>query len=233
MSMNASGCPSHAATGADTAPALLEAGRDLKAQDDLALLRLFFECGRQEAFAEFVQRHQHSAYRMAYACTGHREQSEDAVQEAFMLLADTLGRRALGKVDNIRLWFLGVVSNLALHASRSERRAWKRTALLQSRTAETAGHADAAGFDAETHELLRRAMGQLQTRHRQPLTLYYMEKRNQHEVARLIGVSQSCVARRIEEALVQLRMHLKQHGLECRTIPLPAVLATFNPARSA
>jgi len=222
MSMDASSCPSHAGTGLDTLPAGLEAGRDLKAQDDLALLRLFFECGEQDAFSEFVRRHQHAAYRMAYACTGHREQSEDAVQEAFMLLAGTLGRRALGKIVNLRLWFLGVVSNLALHASRSERRAWKRSTLLRSRTAETAGHADTAMLYAETHELLRQALGRLQKRHRLPLILYYMEKRSQHEVARLIGVSQSCVARRIEEALIQLRMNLRIHEPKCRAFTLVA-----------
>jgi len=201
----------------------------LDSQSDLDVLRLYFEGGMPDAFAELVHRYQHFAYRTAFARTGNRAQAEEVVQEAFLKLAGTPGRRALTRPGELRPWFLGIVSNVARNAVRTERRVVRRANVIRSgrmalNMAEQPEQNGPSHLDTETRELLEQAISSLNVQYRLPLILHYMGKLSQLEVARIIGVNQSSVARRIDEALNQLKRCLRNTGVECSAVALPILL---------
>lgn len=184
---------------------------------DRELLSQHLNEGRHEAFADLVRRYQLSAYRTAFARIGNRAQAEEAVQEAFLALASTSGRKALGQADDLKLWFLGIVSNKARAIARNERNMTRREILARHRQGThpmkmEAPSGSATRIDSHEVEAMETALGELREEHRMPLILYYMEDLSQRQVARIMGIHQSSVARRIEEALVQLRINLARSG---------------------
>lgn len=201
----------------------------LAGTSDEELLQAWQSEGRQEAFGELARRHQHSAYRVAYAWSGIKHQAEEAVQEAFVKLL----RPGFGPGPGVpfRPWFLGVVANVARHVHRTEKRARQRVekTRLTAKAAAMEESKPVAGVsqsDAEAQVALTRALSDLDERHRVPLILHFMEGLTQAEIGKLAGVSQSQVARRISQGLALLRSRLAQTGIAMSAVMLPGMLSS-------
>ncbi len=111
--------------------------------------------GDIDAYEEIVRRHQATAFRVAYAVCGSREDAEEAAQDAFVKAHRALGRFRSGAP--LRPWLLRIVANEA----RNRRVAGGRSARLIERLAREPGSREAAPSlepgllaDAERRELL-------------------------------------------------------------------------------
>ena len=142
--------------------------------------------------------------------------AEEAVQEAFLKLLSGKARFQDRGPGSFRSWFLSLATNSARMARRAERRAERKRCLASRefvlRRNGEAG-AEAQPLQREWSAALGRALDGLEERSRTPVVLRFMEGMRQREMAVALGVSQQMVARRIEQGIAQLRLHLAGYGV--------------------
>lgn len=200
-----------------------------EAGSDEELFRLFLERREDDPFAELVRRHQTMAYRIAFGYCGQPELAEEIVQETFLRIAREPSTACLRGYPSFSAWFAGVTLNIARHVVRTERRTVNRSgkpAYLESKTQlererQAGAQTDA---DADLHQALTKALGQLSEELRLPLVLQYMQGLSQAEIGTLTGVSQPMVSKRIQKGISALRAQLAQAGMVISAVSLPDLL---------
>lgn len=197
---------------------------------DEELFRLFLERREDDPFAELVRRHQTMAYRIAFGYCGQMELAEEIVQETFLRIAREFSTACLRGYPSFSAWFAGVTLNVARHVVRTERRTVNRTgkpAYLESRAQQERERqaATQTDGDADLHQALTKALGQLSEELRLPLVLQYMQGLSQAEIGTLTGVSQPMVSKRIQKGISALRTQLAQAGMVISAVSLPDLLS--------
>jgi RNA polymerase sigma-70 factor, ECF subfamily len=160
--------------------------------------------GSTEAFDRLVERHMRRALAVALRVTGHREDAEDVVQEAFMA--------ALQKIDTFDParpfgpWLLRIVANRGINATKA--RALRRTEPIP----DTAPCREASPFDAaERGELraeLQRALSRLPERRRWIVELFELDGFTSAEIAGMLDLAEGTVRWHLHEARQALRAAL-------------------------
>lgn len=190
---------------------------------DEALFNRYQVRGDRAALAALFERYQDFAYRVAYGQCGRVDLAEEAVQEAFLQLARGGGRFKDQGPESFRAWFYGVTMNQARNLRRVEQRVLQRN--LQAGSAgKPVAPENTAAMNAELRFSLGRALEDLQEDLRLPVLLHCVEGLTQAQVGKLMGVSQSLVARRVAEGLDLLRKRLAQTGVTLSVGALPACL---------
>ncbi len=130
---------------------------------------------------------------------------EDAVQETFIRLA-----RHAGDIEgNVGSWLYATATNASIGLLRSE----------QARKRRERGFADESATTVEPelpseHEfLVEQCLAELEPDQRCLLVSYYFRGETQREIAARSGVSQVAVKKRIDRALIVLRIKLLKRGL--------------------
>src|SRR5579883_101776 len=183
--------------------------RDLS---DSSLLQRFVVNRDQAAFAAIVERHERLVFGVCKRVLGDSHAAEDAFQATFLVLA----RKAsvLDWQRPLSAWLYTVAMRLALRlravASR-QHRSENVVALRRSTHEESAN--EAALETKEVHQVLREELQRLPERYRSPLVLCYFDGRTHAEAARAIGLPRGSIAKRIGEALAQLRQRLIDRGV--------------------
>lgn len=130
------------------------------------------------------------AFRLAYAMLRHRDDAEDAVQEA---AANAWRKRNTFRAGaELRPWFLAIVANECRMTVRRNR----RSAPVEAGSTAPASDEAAA---------LRRALGRLDMRSRLALVLRYYLDLPFEEVARTLGITAGAARVRVHRALRKLR----------------------------
>ena len=166
-------------------------------------------CARDEAAAlgALFDRHQASVYRflMRYLGPGHPD-IDDLVQATFLEVrraASSFRRRS-----TVRSWILGICANLARHHLRGETRRKGFLRAVQDHPQTPLRRPD---DDSERRQLLVRlqqAITELPDDLRAPLVLCDMEELPGAEAARVLGLREGTLWRRLHEARVALREQL-------------------------
>jgi RNA polymerase sigma factor (sigma-70 family) len=164
--------------------------------------------GRDEAaFEALIRRHGPMVYRVCWRVLQQAEDTEDAFQATFLLLARNLG--TLKKRDSLASWLHGVALRVALS---TKKQAARRRLLEGSVPAPHVGPPDDITW-RELRAALDAELASLPERHRLPLILCYLEGRSQEEAARQLRWSKSTLLRRLEEARAALGRRLTRKGL--------------------
>lgn len=149
--------------------------------------------GDHRAFRELVRRHEDALLQHARALLGRGSGYEDAVQEAFLRLAQappTLPDAALGdpRAERAHLgaWLSTVTRNLCMDTMRSETRRRRREHDAAQR--EGVGDAGAAGVEEQdTRDAVRRELDKLPPDQREVLVLRLVGDRSYKEIAEITG----------------------------------------------
>ncbi|MBL8862147.1 MAG: sigma-70 family RNA polymerase sigma factor [Planctomycetes bacterium] len=170
--------------------------------------------GDPRAFSELVRRHEHALLSHARALLGRGAGHEDAVQEAFLRLAQTppalpAGVRGDPGAERAHLgaWLSTVTRNLCMDTLRSETRRRRREAAA----AETEGGGDAGLARVEeqdTRDAVRRELEQLPADQREVLVLRLVGDRSYKEIAAITGRKIGTVGWLISVGLQQLAERL-------------------------
>ncbi len=200
----------------------------LREQSDRRLVERALAAPDEAAFQAIVQRHGAMVYRVCWRVLQHPQDTEDAFQATFLVLAQKLP--ALRRHDSLASWLHGIAYRVALKA--------RAQAAARRRYEQVAPPAAALPGDEATWRELRSALDaeldQLPDQWRQPLVLCYLEGRTQDEAARQLGWSKSTLRRRLERARAALARRLTRRGLvwpaalsavlvsDCVTAALPA-----------
>jgi RNA polymerase sigma-70 factor, ECF subfamily len=183
------------------------AGEDapVEGHDDEPGLVQLVQQGDANAYSVLVRRHLPRGFRIAWRMLRHREDAEDAVQEAFL--------RALERIDQCEAgrpfgpWFFRIVATTAINRQRSARR--RETEELS----ETAVSAAMAPDDWASAAALRGdvevAFAALPPVQRQLMELVTYEEFSPTEAAAVVGIPAGTARWHLHEARKALRTQLQ------------------------
>jgi RNA polymerase sigma-70 factor (ECF subfamily) len=172
--------------------------------------------GEVDAYERLVETYQQLAFRVAYVITRSAADAEDATQEAFVKAYYALPRFRAGSA--FRPWLLRIVANEARNRRRS---AGRREALALrfesdpvARLGESSGGAasspEVLALGAERNRDLIDALGKLDGKDREVITLRYFLDLSEAEMAGALGCAKGTVKSRLSRALGRLRAVLPE-----------------------
>jgi RNA polymerase sigma-70 factor (ECF subfamily) len=153
--------------------------------------------------------HQQRIFRAAYRVTGNAQDAEDVLQTVFLRLA----RRESGElpVDNLSSYLYRAGVNAALDLLRV-RRGTASVAIEDAEGLLPAALSESPDRNEEGRELrawLRRALARLRPRAAEVFTLRYLEGQDNHDIARMLGISRVAVAVSLHRTRHRLRRELR------------------------
>src|SRR5262245_31446451 len=182
-------------------------------QSDGQLVEQFL-AGRDEAvFTALVRRHGPMVYRVCWRVLQQQQDTEDAFQATFVVLAQKL--HTVRKQNSLASWLHGVAHRVALKAKAQG---------IQRRRHEQHANVSHPPPDEVTWGELRTALdaelARLPDKWRLPLILCYLEGHTQDEAARHLGWSRTTLQRRLDQARAALARRLSW-----RAVVWPAALS--------
>lgn len=183
------------------------ASETLRRHGDCQLIERALAGHDESALQAIVHRHGPMVYRVCWRVLQHTQDSEDAFQATFLVLAQKL--RTVRKHASLASWLHGVAYRVALKAkvrAGTQRRHEQQAAALNTLPADDVTWGD-------FRSALDRELSQLPDKWRLPLILCYLEGRTQDEAASQLGWSKSTLRRRLEEARISLGHRLDHCGI--------------------
>ncbi|MFG1661396.1 RNA polymerase sigma factor [Micromonospora chersina] len=187
--------------------------------------------GDNTAFAELYREHAGKMFSIAYRILGNREDSAEAVQQAF-LQAWAASRRLDGRGDGLHGWLHTILHRAAIDLYRRERRHRANMPILEEGAlAALVCHGpslDEAWRKSQVHEALTR----MPLMERQVLQLSYFHHMKQDEIATYLGIPVGTVKSRTFRAhnrLASLLNHLRE---EAAPTPPGSLLRVTRSRRS-
>ena len=165
--------------------------------------------GDKDAFSALVARHQADVFSLCVRILGPGDDARDAAQEAFVRAFFAVSRYdpALPFVA----WVLRIARNHCLDFLR--RKKGRKTDLVDAPEAATSEpDAESRAVDAQTAQRVERALGRLDVRHREVLTLYHLHGRSYAEIAKIVGAPIGTVMSWIHRGRRALRLEIEKEG---------------------
>lgn len=163
--------------------------------------------GEMPSWAELVQEHADSVYRLAYRLTGNQHDAEDLTQETFMRVFRSLKHYQPGTFEG---WLHRITTNLFLDMVR--RRAKIRMEALPEdyeRVPGTDMTPEEAYSTANLDPALQHALDELSPEFRVAVVLCDVVGMSYEEIAETLGVKMGTVRSRIHRGRAQLRESLE------------------------
>jgi RNA polymerase sigma-70 factor (ECF subfamily) len=150
------------------------------------------DSSRQSAFEELFLKHWASVYQLLRRLTGDPAEAEDLALETFLRLYQRPPK--IGEGSNLPGWLFRVATNLGLRSIRSYQRRQRYELKAGKFALEDPPESQPAKIvdNQEAHRLARLALGQMQPRQAQLLSLRYSGLSYQ-EVARVMGLSPASI----------------------------------------
>jgi len=169
------------------------------------------------AFEQLVKRYDRKLFRIAQSVTNNREDSQDAVQEAFLKAYQHLGDfRGDSKFST---WLIRITLNQSLMKLRKQRRTrevsldedFGADEVLPQEVIDWVPNAEALYSVAELRNILVKTIEELQPILRTVFVLQDLEGLSTDQTAEVLNVSQSAVKSRLWRARLQLREQLNKY----------------------
>ncbi len=174
---------------------------------DSQLLQQFVAQRDEGAFTALVQRHAMMVLRVCRNILHHQQDSEDACQAAFLVLARKA--RTIRKQQAVSSWLHGVAYRIASRIRAQARRRQRRE------TSSQAPCSTNPSDDLSVRELqviLHEELHRLPEKYRAPLLLCFWEGRTRDEAAEQLGTTVDAFKKRLERARHLLGSRLTRRG---------------------
>jgi len=146
-----------------------------------------------------VEKYKQSLFAAAFAVCGNPDDSDDAVQEAFIKYYSS--DKDFESEEHLKAWLIRVAVNRAKDISSSF---WKRNRVSWEEYMET------VTFEAPEDSELFSAVMKLDEKYRAVIHLYYYEDYQIKEIAEILGSSESAVKSRLSRARKLLKIMLSE-----------------------
>ncbi|MCS7465112.1 sigma-70 family RNA polymerase sigma factor [Stieleria sp. ICT_E10.1] len=164
--------------------------------------------GEQRAFGEFVNRYQDRLFTSMLVHTGSRHDAEDIVQETFIKAFQHLS--GFQHKSQLYTWIYRIAWNTSVSRSRSCRDEISLEVCgAESSTSAPESSQPHVPLERQEHvAMLRRALGEIELRHRKILLLREFEERSYREIAEIMEIPLGTVRSRLSRARERLRDEL-------------------------
>lgn len=169
--------------------------------------------GDHEAFTRLVEAYQIPVYNLAYRMLGDAREAEDAAQETFLRAYTHLATYQTDK--KFSSWLLSIASHHCIDRLRRRRFTWlslDELPFLDQATAE-GNHPAEAAIRQEERDEVRKMLDHLPPQYRAAVILRYWYELSYHEIAEVMGTTESAVKSRLYRA----REMLTQRALASQT----------------
>lgn len=146
-----------------------------------------------------VEKYKQSLFAAAFAVCGNPDDSDDAVQDAFIKYYSS--DKDFESEEHLKAWLIRVAVNRAKDISSSF---WKRNRVSWEEYMET------VTFEAPEDSELFSAVMKLDEKYRAVIHLYYYEDYQIKEIAEILGSSESAVKSRLSRARKLLKIMLSE-----------------------
>jgi len=169
--------------------------------------------GDRQAFAALVGATQNTVTSLALAVVRDVQHSEDIAQEAYLTVWKRL--KTLRNPESFLPWLRQITRNLARdHLRRSRTRPGDAPgnedgASEIERSVQGGSDGEAAALADERDRVIRDALDAMPGESREVLTLFYREGQSSKQVAKLLGLSDAAVRKRLSRARTGLRSELE------------------------
>ncbi|MFN8344806.1 MAG: sigma-70 family RNA polymerase sigma factor [Spirosomataceae bacterium] len=181
---------------------------------DIAIIERI-KAGDKSAYRDLVHRHKDFAFTVAYRILNHREEAEEAAQDAFIQAFSALND--FNQTAKFTTWFYRIVFNAALGAKRRQ----KPTETI------TESHALAFSVTDTTQNMhkkerlmqIQRALAQLSPDDVTMITLFYLKEHSLEEIAAITAISSETIKVKLHRARKRLAEVLRlQLGEEVKNL---------------
>ena len=162
--------------------------------------------GDSRAFAALAERHHEGCARLAWRLLGHRQDAEDAIQEALLRAYQGLGRYR--EQDQFRSWLYRILVNQCRSLARRRSRLQRRTVVDPE--GRIPGRAESDEKRVDLRDAFQMALDDLEPKLREAVLLKYGEGLEYAEIARITGVGISALKMRVKRASEMLRPRLME-----------------------
>ena len=184
---------------------------------DLAVVALV-KAGDHDAFRHLVERHSRSVFRLAYRLTGHEQDAEDVVQEAFLKAFREI--RRFEARSSFATWLYRITVNCSHDLLRQRPKAGTRPSLDDPDLRVAAGLADSSAAADPMRELtsrriderVRAAMDALSGQERSAFVMRHYEGLSIEEIGGVLNLNASAAKHSIFRAVQKLRRSLEPLG---------------------
>lgn len=169
--------------------------------------------GDRQAFTALVAATQNTVTSVALAVVRDVSFSEDIAQEAYLTVWKRI--RTLRNPDSFLPWLRQITRNLARdHLRRAQARPGDASGAADGtdeleRSIESGPDNEATALADERDRLIRESLDAMPGESREVLTLYYREGQSSKQVAKLLGLSDTAVRKRLSRARSGLRAELE------------------------
>jgi len=180
--------------------------------------------GDRKVFDELRRRHATTIFRVVFRITRHREDAEDAVQEAF--LSAYMHLRAFDGRAQFSTWLTRIATNAALMKLRKNRRSHEIRLDNATQVPDDRLVHELRDFSPSPEEIcqrgeqetaLRDAVAKLPLKLRRAVELYQLQECSMDETAKVLGISVAAAKGRLFHARTALRrnrdLSLKHRGI--------------------
>jgi RNA polymerase sigma factor (sigma-70 family) len=200
----------------------LAVDRGAQQRTDRQLLDDFVARRDEAAFAALIARHGPMVLRVCRRALDHEQDSEDAFQATFLVLARHGG--SIRQREALTDWLHGVAYRTAMKAKRTAARRRNHEAQRRARTPEAVAGPTWSDVQAVLDEEIQRLPGPF----RAAFVLCMLEGKSGPEAAAALGCKEGTVKSRLTRARQQLRRQLARRGIE-----LSALLSALALAQGA
>jgi len=176
------------------------------------------KAGDHDAFRHLVERHSRSVFRLAYRLTGHEQDAEDVVQEAFLRAFREI--RRFEARSSFATWLYRITVNCSHDLLRQRPRAGTRPSLDDPDSMAAAELADSSAAADPMRELssrriderVRAAMAGLSGQERSAFVMRHYEGLSIEEIGGVLNLKASAAKHSIFRAVQKLRRSLEPLG---------------------
>jgi RNA polymerase sigma factor (sigma-70 family) len=186
----------------------LSSDTPLERQPDAALVERYAAVRDEVAFQELVRRHGPMVLSTCSRMLRHRQDSEDAFQAVFVILAARC--RALRRVRSLGGWLHGVAVRVCYRSLRTNRRRARWFAVTEH---DEPARENEDNHVCELYEVLDEELTALPAKYREAVILCDLEGHTREEAARILNASANTVNTWVDRGRRRLRERLVRRGV--------------------
>ncbi|GAA0403566.1 RNA polymerase sigma factor [Paenibacillus motobuensis] len=166
--------------------------------------------GDREAFRELVKTYQNHVYRIAYSVLHDEQEAEDAAQETFLQIYNSLSEY---REQGFKTWLTRIALHKAIDLKRKrERRREQQGDVIElaSRMLVQSEHILQGLLVEEQRDELRQKIKQLPDGHQTIITAFYLDGKSYGQIAAELDITEKTVESKLYRARRWMREHWKE-----------------------
>ncbi len=163
----------------------------------------------KEKIMQIYDQYYELMYHIVYNILGNPIDSEDAIQEAFLRVAENISKISDPICPKTRNYIVIISRNIALNMLKKRKRMQWEELPLQLEDSRVRGRPEKVSEEREFIEMVRKGIEELPPRYRKCLYLSIIKEYTPKEIARMLGIKLPTIYKRLKRGKEKLQEKIK------------------------